>query len=339
MDLFLKIIDSGISIFERYRQTIIRAIVKNEITNEPHDTSTLLQKVLANPEKAKTLTNKETHALAREIEDIQQDSKNSRDEKESIEKRYRYDVRILNVLATSGLKATSIAHELKNDRNSISVNYDCILKALRKYEVWDILSTPEHTTHTYDNVPLLLDRNRKINQKILTFMNTMLDEAEKDKFITKKLNIKKELLYIQEKWMRDYRSLNITLSIDDELTYDTTEDAISVILDNLILNSIQQNELSNQIKVYISIQMQNDMLFFSYNDDGIGLPKKYQNDPMRILVVHETSRRNGHGLGMWIVNNTIQMTDNNTIQMTGGQIKKIESKKGFLISFELGNKL
>lgn len=69
------------------------------------------------------LTSNETKALAQEISAVKAESKSFQDEKESTEKKYRYDVRILNVLATTGQKASSIAHELKNDRNSVSVNY------------------------------------------------------------------------------------------------------------------------------------------------------------------------------------------------------------------------
>ena len=61
------------------------------------------------------------------------------------------------------------------------------------------------------------------------------------------------------------------------------------------------------------------------------MPPKYINDPMRILAVHETSRENGHGLGMWIVNNTIQMT--------GGQIIRIDGDNRFHFCFELGDRL
>ena len=51
----------------------------------------------------------------------------------------------------------------------------------------------------------------------------------------------------------------------------------------------------------------------------------------KILEVHETTRKNGHGLGMWIVNNTIQMS--------GGKIKEIKGDSGFSITFSLGGKL
>lgn len=69
---------------------------------------------------------------------------------------------------------------------------------------------------------------------------------------------------------------------------------------------------------------------FIYSDNGKGLDKKYINDPKRILEVHETTRTNGHGLGMWIVNNTIVMS--------GGEIQNINGTDGFLIEFTIGDK-
>ena len=44
---------------------------------------------------------------------------------------------------------------------------------------------------------------------------------------------------------------------------------------------------------------------------------------MKILEVHETTRKNGHGLGMWIVNNTITMS--------GGKIESIKSDNAKVI--------
>ena len=52
---------------------------------------------------------------------------------------------------------------------------------------------------------------------------------------------------------------------------------------------------------------------------------------MKILEVHETTRTNGHGLGMWIVNNTCTMS--------GGEIQKIGGEKGFEIEFTIGGKI
>lgn len=58
------------------------------------------------------------------------------------------------------------------------------------------------------------------------------------------------------------------------------------------------------------------------------MDQKYIDNPMKILEVHETSRKQGHGLGMWIVNNTVVMS--------GGQISEIKGTGGFSILFTLG---
>ena len=42
------------------------------------------------------------------------------------------------------------------------------------------------------------------------------------------------------------------------------------------------------------------------NDD-----KKYKNNPLKILNVHEGTREDGHGLGMWMVNNTVYKLNGN----------------------------
>lgn len=328
--LFVKIITAGIAVFERYRQEIIRLInVKN---NPPESTSTnLIQEILKDPNRVKSLTAEDTQSLVKELSTIKEESQAYKEEKESTEERYRYDVRILNVLGTSGLKATSIAHELKNDRNSISINYEYIVSALKEFGFWEELNSPECTDHSYKNVPQLLSRNKWINDKILVSMDTMLDEVEKQKFTTKNLNVFEVLEAIKANWMRDYACIAILLKIDDDLSFDTSEDIFTVIFDNLILNSLQQNERNTQINITILITKINDHLDIYYSDDGVGLPPKYINDPMRILGVHETSRKNGHGLGMWIVNNTVLMT--------GGVINSIDGHDGFKINFELGDEL
>jgi len=328
--LFIKIILIGISEFERYRQSIIRLIDKKNKHTEKSATD-IIDQILENPTRASSLSTSDTETLRKELEGIKKESNVYKEEKKSTEERYKYDVRILNVLATSGLKGTSIAHELKNDRNSISVNYDYIVTALKEYRIWDDLNSPELTKYVYKNVPRLLQRNKDIGQKLLVFMDTMLDGVERQKFDSKKLNIYEELFTIKENWERDYAWLEIELDIDDELYFDTSQDVFAVIFDNLILNSLQQNEQRNKINIRISIKSNVDGLNVNYCDDGIGLPKKFVNDPMRILIVHETSKKNGHGLGMWIVNNTVLMT--------GGFINKIDGREGFKIYFELGAKL
>lgn len=327
--LFIETILTGIKEFERYRQNIIRRInVKNIVEKEK--STPVSKKVIKNPLVIKMLTDTEAIQLKDEITIIQNEEKKAKQEKKDVEARYKYDIRILNVLATTGLKASSIAHELKNDRNDLCEIYNNIIESLKEYDMWDDLNKPEHQKKVYRNVPYMLSQNFEVSKKLVAFLNTMLAEIEQKQFDVKVRNIYGLVERIKQTWQRDFGWLIIETNIDSTLEFALAEDTMQVILDNLILNSVQQNDNMAQLRICISIKQQTGMLFVNYHDFGRGLNKKYINNPMKILEVHETTRTNGHGLGMWIVNNTVVMS--------GGEILEIKGNEGFEISLLLGGK-
>ena len=263
---------------------------------------------------------------------MQKEAKEAQRNIEDTEKRYRYDVRILNVLATSGLRATSIAHEMRNDRNKIDGNYEYIVKALKKYELWDVLNEPENKKLAYQNVPELLKKNKETSIKILQFMDVMLEDVEKDQFVSEEYDIVELLEKIKTNWCKDYAWIEIDIVANTKSVFRLPEDVITVIFDNLILNCVQQNEKKrSRLKIEIDISIFNEQINISYQDDGVGLADKFKNNPTKILEPHETSRKKGHGLGMWIINNTLEMS--------GGEVISIDGHGGFEIKFTIGGKL
>lgn len=326
-ELFVEIILCGIKVFERYRQNIIRHInVKNApIEQKPTPIS---EKIVSNPSSAATLTKEESVQLAAEIRAYQKANSEAQKERDHVETRYKYDVRILNVLSTVGLKASSIAHEMRNDRNAIANNVDNIIAALKNFDMWDELNSPENTEKSYQNVPYLLETNKQVSTKLVAFMNTMLSEIEKKQFVPTWQSVNDILQRIKKSWEDDYTWINILINMDDDLCFMISEDYLQVIFDNLILNSIQQNETLNSLTISIGVNASGNLLLFSYSDSGKGLDKKYLSNPEKILEVHETTRKRGHGLGMWIVNNTVTMS--------GGEITEIDGSNGFSIKFTLG---
>ena len=279
----------------------------------------------------KVMTKEEESRFVEELKGLKKEQRENKKNIEDTEKRYKYDVRILNVLATSGLKATSIAHEMKNDRNKIAGNYDFIVKALKTYDMWEELCDPDNTKVAHLNVPELLKKNRDTGVKLLQFMDVMLEEVEKEQFIPEEHSIKELVDKVKANWESDYAWINIHVEVSDQVRFTIPEDVITVIFDNLILNSIQQNEKRNRLEMKVEITTSEDMLYVRYRDNGVGLPDKYKKNPMKILEPHETSRKKGHGLGMWIVNNTLNMS--------GGEVLEIKSINGFEIEFTIGGKL
>ena len=98
--LFISIIIAGINCFERYRQSIIRCIVKN---NEPVEERKpkVIESIIKNPEKLSELSSEETRFFLHELEQMQKENKESKKQIDETERRYKYDIRLLNMLATS----------------------------------------------------------------------------------------------------------------------------------------------------------------------------------------------------------------------------------------------
>lgn len=329
--LFVKIIHLGLEEFERYRQSLIRDINEKNKKQEWKAEQTISSMIVNKPNKIYELTKNQQKQLVGELKNQQKEKQKFEKSLEDTETRYKYDVRILNVLATSGLKATSIAHEMKNDRNKIDGNYEFVVEALKKYDMWDELCEPENTRIAHLNVPELLKKNRDTSIKLLQFMDVMLEEVEKRQFIPEDYNIKELLDKVKNNWEKDYAWVRINLNIGEDVRFFMPEDVITVIFDNLILNSIQQNEKKNKLEIDIEIQTMGGILTLIYRDNGNGLPEQYKSNPMKILEPHVTSRKKGHGLGMWIVNNTLDMS--------GGKVQKIYSEGGFRMDFTIGGKL
>lgn len=330
--VFIEIINRGIKEFERYRQEIIRKIVKNTKNNlKLEKKESIINKIISNPKSLEKLSIDDKKELVTELKNERDLQIKSEKDKKEIEERYKYDVQILNVLATNGLKASSIAHEMKNDRNTIAFNNEYIIDALKEYKMWDILNTEEKTEIEYKNVPYLLDKNTTTTKKILLFIDSMLDNIEKSQFQIGLKNIVDIVDKIKEIWEKDYSWINIEIKSDRNIDFELSEDILHVVFDNLILNSIQQNEEKQNLDIKIYIEQIESLIKFKYTDNGKGLEKKYLLNPKKILEVHETTRKNGHGLGMWILNNTVNIS--------GGEILSIKGEEGFSIEFTLGRRV
>lgn len=328
-NIFLLILSKGLAIFEKYRQSLIREINKKNDIDENFEDD-VINKILKEPEEIKKMNSSEIISLAESIKKIKNNSEQLKIKIIDIEEKYTYDFRILNTLSTSGLKATSIAHDLENDNNFIVTNSDNLIKALKYCEVWEIVNDPENNKFENRSVPKLIEKNKEINKKLSQFMSCILEDSKKSKFIKKEIRVFNFLEKLKNNWERDYSRIKIELELEKDIILYTGEDLLKVIFDNLILNSFQQNKDLKDIKINIHVEKEINRLKIIYQDFGKGLDKKYQDDPFRILEVHETNRIDGHGLGMWIVDNTIRFTL--------GEIISIGNNKegGFKIEFTFG---
>lgn len=335
-EIFIKIIEKVFETFENYRQGIIKKINEKNILEETQDEE-ILQRILSDLNEIGRLNQQEREKLKVEILGLQKRELSIKETLKSNEENFKYDVRVLNMLSTIGLKASSVAHDLQNERNNINSLCKDLKNALVMHKVWDILNKDENKKRAAYNVPKMLEENERINNKIFVFIGTLLEDNKKNKFKCSELKVLDVMKKIKDIWERDYKILKIDLVIDPDIKFKSSEDIFKVVFDNLILNSFQQNSSKNRINIKIKIEEVNEFLEISYEDDGRGLLEKYAKNPMKILDVHETSRENGHGLGMWITNNTITKTSGKI-----EEIKNILNKginKGFYMFFKLGSEI
>lgn len=332
---FKEIIDNGIAVFERYRQGIIRSISTDNDRKETTSriNTRVIESFLYKPLDIKTHEDKRIENLRDAIKGMYDESKVLKREIDAKDTKYEYDVRILNLLSTIGLKASFTAHEMQHDRNFINSYKKHMTDAFIHYGFWEIIDNSKNQQLPHLNIYEMLERNEKVSKKTLVFMDNMLATISKENFMPSDLDIVELMKKICQNWETDYSWLRIELSVPEILIFRTSIDILDVIFDNLLLNSVQQNKDNGQLRISINISKESNHIMFQYSDDGVGLDDKYKDDPFRILDVHETSRRDGHGLGMWIVNNTIKNT--------GGKITSIVGPKnqGFKISFSIGDSL
>ncbi|MDG4949004.1 ATP-binding protein [Actinobacillus equuli subsp. haemolyticus] len=328
-EFFKKIVITSIEFFEGYRQGIIRDINKYKELDKYNSYSesnlktaeSILGNIQRKPEDLNKITLEDLNTIHDELNRKNKEIDSIKIEKEKIEENYRYETQLLNVLATSQLKISSLGHEINNNRNELVRNPLKIEEELKKKLNWDELNlvSPKNK-----NIPYLIDSLKKGINKVINLIDNILDESKKENFLSKEYLMKELVEIIINKWKEQYVWVDFKVELNGNEYINISSDYIMIILDNLILNSIQQNDRRSNLNICVSLSYDGESLILRYSDDGKGLEEKYLANPMKILNVHETSRVNGHGLGMWIVNNTIHKL--------GGEITEISSNGGFSLS-------
>ncbi|MGV3204687.1 sensor histidine kinase [Streptococcus suis] len=327
------IIEQGLDCLEFFRQRIIRKIssYKKEISKSEsiQDASSiransLIEKIKKNPVSIQQFTADDANAIITEFNRKDAENEYIKQDKADIEHQFRYETQLLNVLATSQLRISSLAHELNNSRNSIQKTPDLLEKAIRSHLDWKMLEAED--IRETKKIPYLVKQINNNNEKILRLTDTVLEEIEKKNFESKQTNLDELFEELLKKWRSQYNWVNFNINVIDNISIEISYDYFMIIFDNLILNSIQSND-SNSLTININLSLKDNYLAIDYSDDGKGLNSKYISDPMKILEVHETSKPKGHGLGMWMVNNTIKKLN--------GEVTDISGCDGFNFSFNI----
>ncbi|HEM2666739.1 TPA: ATP-binding protein [Streptococcus suis] len=328
-NILVEIIHVALKEFESYRQNIIRQIsrykdrlIERTIIEAQKESTAedIVRSTIENPEKISELTKDDFEKIQEKINTQKQALDDLGEDRKRIEENYRYEVQLLNVLATLQLKVSSLSHEVQNNRNSLAANPTKIEEALKRKYGWGELLLEKPSSR---NIPKLIDGLSNDLEKVLDLADTIIDETKKDNFAVKEFELEELLDLIVNKWKQQYNWVKFIVRVNHDEKIKISYDLLMVIMDNLILNSVQINESTGDLSITIELNYSDGELRLVYFDNGVGLDAKYKDNPGKILNVHETTREDGHGLGMWIVSNTIYKL--------GGEIEINPKFKGFYL--------
>lgn len=162
---------------------------------------------------------------------------------------------------------------------------------------------------------LITINSQRAADLIVSFKQVSVDQAggERREFELKSY-IEEILLSLHPKLKRT--AISVTLDCPENLLVDSYPGALSQILTNFIVNSLQHAYQPNQPgKLHVSAALlPDDTIRLIYSDDGQGIPPELQ---AKVFDPFFTTQRGngGSGLGLHIVYNTVQQTLKGKLQM------------------------
>lgn len=122
--------------------------------------------------------------------------------------------------------------------------------------MWDELNSSEKRRNLIKMFPICW-KVMMLLEKIGDIHGHYAGGNRKKQFELRYQSIADILTVIKTIWERDYAWLSIEIIMDEDIVYQISEDILQVIFDNLILNSVQQNENTQKLIITISIKETN----------------------------------------------------------------------------------
>ena len=194
--------------------------------------------------------------------------------------------------------ARKLAHEIKNPLTPIQLSID----RLREKYMKEISNDKENFENYLKTI------NRQIKD-IEHLVNEFSDFARMPKPVLKRTNIKKILDGAINLYALSSSKINFKLKCKkEEFTIFADEEQLNRVFINLIKNSVESLEEKTKKngefagKIHIEIKDENNYIYCSVEDNGIGFSDKNLN---KIVEPYFTTKVKGTGLGLAIVNKII----------------------------------
>lgn len=235
------------------------------------------------------------------------------------------ELRLLRNLASTGLIITSFSHELRNLSIQTKNRYEDLLYALNQ------VTSPEKVQlldlEDYKNPYEVIKNQKRYDESVRSWLEFSINSISKDKRSRKTVNLNSYFSKFRETWETVMKELNIEFDVygfTDEMKVKAFIIDLDTIFNNLISNSIyavKSKRTTQNRKILIKGNLQEDNIIIIVSDTGKGLDKEYRNNPSVIFNAFESSRCNkngekiGTGLGLYITKATVNEYKNSSIQI------------------------
>lgn len=215
------------------------------------------------------------------------------------------EIKMLRVLATTGIVTNTYIHEFKTLSHTLNLKIVMAKEAIEKDQ--DMKAACKY-----------INQANEIREGFNSWFQVTIDSVKKDKRRRRKINITKVVLTAIDSWNKTLRAKHIEIfykgNSKKEIYLKCFPYEIDTIISNLIANSTASFDKTKtkERKIYIEVKEEDEYIKIDYHDTGVGLDLMYKNNPEKTLEVFETDKRNsngekiGTGMGLWIVNNTVK---------------------------------
>ena len=334
--LLQEFIKGVLEILEKDRQYVLRILDK--AYKQKHQVDVIQDKInrkaieqqKENKRKKKSSANTlSLNADTKKFSVDPQEAKIALDAKDEQIEELENEIKMLRVLATTGIVTNTYIHEFKTLSHRLNMKIVMAKEALDKYQ--DIEEASDY-----------INQANRIREGFNSWFQVTIDAIKKDKRKRQKINLNSLIASSVDSWNRTLRTKRIEVIFrgrDQEAVYlKCFPYEIDTIINNLITNTTASFDKvrTKERKICIDLKEDDEFIQLEYSDTGAGLAPVYKKHPENILRVFETDKRDssgqkvGTGMGLWIVYNTVK-DYNGTIDLS----KNIKAESGFYITIFL----